>query len=535
MLVLFLPLSRNMENQSQPTWRPRHNPWAIALTVTLATFMEILDTSIANVAVPHIAGGLAASVDEGTWVLTSYLVSNAVVLPLSGWLASRFGRKRFYMSCVALFTISSLLCGLAPTLGTLLLFRVLQGVGGGGLQPSEQAILADTFPVDMRAMAFAVYGMAVVVAPAVGPALGGWITDNYSWRWIFLINFPVGIASLLLTSRLVEDPPHLRQKKNAGVGVDYIGFALVALGFGFLQVVLDKGQQKDWFGDPYIVAFSVITIVALIALLVWELRHRDPIVDLRLLKDRTFLAANILMFALGFALYGSTVLIPLFGQTLLGYTAQQAGLLITPSAITLILLMPVVGFLVSKIDARLLITFGFVVLFVALMRMTRFDLDVDFRTVMWARVLQGAGLAFLFIPINVSAFAQLPPDRSSAGSGIINLSRNIGGSVGISFVTTFLARRAQFHQHVLASHVTAFDGSYRAMLEGASKALKAGGTHALQAPTQAVGLLYETLVRQSTMLAYIDNFWAFAMASLAVVPLVFLIKRAPKGARAPVH
>src|SRR5437868_10655151 len=308
--------------EGQLLWKPRHNPWTVALTVTLATFMEVLDTSVANVALPHIAGGLAASQDESSWVLTSYLVSNAIILPLSGWLSSIFGRKRFYMSCVALFTVSSFLCGIAPSLPLLIVFRVLQGVGGGGLQPCEQAILADTVPAEKRGMAFAVYAMAGVVAPALGPSIGGWITDNYSWRWIFFMNIPFGILSVLLTSLLVSDPPWLKSRKSGGVKVDYIGFGLLALGLGALQVVLDKGEREDWFETRYIVILTVISVICLIAVYFWELRHKNPIVEVRLFGDRTFLMACVMLFMVGFVLYATTLLLPQLAQTLMGYTAE---------------------------------------------------------------------------------------------------------------------------------------------------------------------------------------------------------------------
>src|ERR1700685_4020278 len=367
-------------------WRSPVNPWIIALTVTLATFMEVLDTSIANVSLPHIAGSLSAGQDESTWVLTSYLVSNAIVLPLSGWLSSIMGRKRFYMSCVALFTISSALCGLAPNLPMLILFRVLQGVGGGGLQPSEQAILADTFEPAKRGMAFAVYGIAVVSAPAIGPTLGGWITDNFTWRWIFFINIPVGILSLLLTSRLIQDPPYFKRRKLNETRIDYIGLGLVALGLGTLQVILDKGQREDWFESHFIVILSLIAASALIFVTVWEWKQKDPIIDLHLFRDRTFGVSNLLMFMLGFALLGSTLLIPLFSQTLLGYTAQKAGLALMPGGFTIIILLPLVGFLLSRYSPRWLLIFGLVILSGSLFHMTGFDLEIDFRTAATARV-----------------------------------------------------------------------------------------------------------------------------------------------------
>src|SRR6202171_5337022 len=369
-------------------WRPAVNPWIIAVAVTLATFMEVLDTSIANVALPHIAGSLSAGQDESTWVLTSYLVSNAIVLPLSGWLSSIVGRKRFYMGCVALFTISSALCGFALNLPMLIVFRILQGAGGGGLQPSEQAILADTFPPAKRGVAFDVYGVAVVMAPAIGPTLGGWITDNFTWRWIFLLNIPVGILSLLLTSRLIQDPPYFKRRKLSETRIDYTGLGFVALGLGTLQVVLDKGQRDDWFESHFIVVLSVIAAASLLFLIYWEWTREDPVIDLHLFTNRTFAASNLLMFMLGFALLGSTVLLPLFMQTLLGYTAEQSGLALSPGGFAIMLLMPLVGFLLSRVDARKLMMFGLIVLSFSLFHMTNFTLGVDFRTVVIARIIQ---------------------------------------------------------------------------------------------------------------------------------------------------
>src|SRR4030088_1093298 len=363
------------------------NPWVIAITVTLATFMEVLDTSIANVALPHIAGNLSAGRDESTWVLTSYLVSNAIVLPLSGWLSSIMGRKRFYMCCVALFTISSALCGFAPNLPMLIVFRVLQGAGGGGLQPSEQAILADTFPPAKRGMAFAVYGVAVVMAPAIGPTLGGWITDNFSWRWIFFVNIPVGILSLLLTSRLIQDPPYLKRRKLSETKIDYIGLGFVALGLGALQIVLDKGQRDDWFESPFILWLTVISAASLIFVVFWEWYQKDPIIDLHLFKEGTFATANFLMFMLGFALLGSTLLLPLFMQTLLGYTAERSGMALSPGGFTIMVLLPLVGFLLSRYSPRWLLLFGLVILSFSLFHMTNFDLQVDFRTAALAPVI----------------------------------------------------------------------------------------------------------------------------------------------------
>ncbi len=516
-------------------WRPAINPWIIAITVTLATFMEVLDTSIANVALPHIAGSLSAGQDESTWVLTSYLVSNAIVLPLSGWLSSIVGRKNFYMGCVALFTVSSFLCGLAPNLATLIICRVLQGAGGGGLQPSEQAILADTFPPAKRGMAFAVYGIAVVTAPAIGPTLGGWITDNFTWRWIFFINIPVGIISLLLTSRLIQDPPFLRRRKLSETTIDYVGLGFVALGLGALQIVLDKGQREDWFESHFIVILSLIAAASLIFVVIWEWRHKDPIIDLHLFRDRTFAVSNLLMFMLGFALLGSTLLLPLFMQTLLGYTAEQAGLALMPGGFTIIVLLPLVGFLLSRYSPRWLLFFGLVVLSGSLFHMAGFDLGMDFKTAAVARMFQAAGMAFLFVPINTAAYAFLPREKNNAASGLMNLARNIGGSVGISLVTTLLDRRSQVHLNDLSRNLSSANPAYRSMLQGATQAMRAHGSSAAFATKQAYALIEGTVQRQATMLAYIDDFRLLGIAILLMVPLVFLMKKGRPGGGIAVH
>jgi len=516
-------------------WRPAVNPWIIALAVTLATFMEVLDTSIANVALPHIAGGLSAGQDESTWILTSYLVSNAIVLPLSGWLSSIVGRKNFYMGCVALFTISSFMCGLAPNLAVLIICRVLQGAGGGGLQPSEQAILADTFPPAKRGMAFAVYGMAVVTAPAIGPTLGGWITDNFTWRWIFFINIPVGILSILLTSRLIQDPPYFRRRKLAETHIDFIGLGFVALGLGTLQVVLDKGQRDDWFDSRFIVWMSVTAVAALIFVIFWEWRNKDPIIDLHLFRDRTFGISNLLMFMLGFALLGSTLLLPLFSQTLLGYTAQRAGLALMPGGFAIILFLPLVGFLLSRYTPRWLLLFGLIVLAFSLFHMTGFDLEMDFRTLAEARVLQAIGMAFLFVPINTAAYAFLPRDKNNAASGLMNLARNMGGSVGISVVTTMLDRRTQVHLTDMARNLTPTNPAFLSMLRGAATAMQAHGASAAGANQRAYALIQGTVQRQATMLSYIDCFWFLGVSILLMIPAVFLIKKTKPGGGIAVH
>jgi len=513
------------------------NPWVIAVTVTLATFMEVLDTSIANVALPHIAGNLSAGADESTWVLTSYLVSNAIVLPLSGWFSGLIGRKRFYMACVAVFTVSSFLCGLAPSLGVLVIFRILQGAGGGGLQPSEQAILNDTFSLEKRGMAFAVYGIAVVVAPTIGPWLGGWITDNFSWRWIFYINVPVGIISLVLTSLLISDPPYMKRAKiSSGFRIDYIGIGLISLGLGSMQIILDKGQRDDWLASGFIRVFFVLMLIGIIAGIIWELRQKEPVVDLRMLKDRNFAISTLAMFFLGFVMYSSTVLIPQFLQQLMGYTAELAGSALSPGGAVIMLMMPVVGILVSRVDTRILIPFGCTVSAIALFAMAGWDLQLDYGHAVRARMLQTFGLAFLFIPINVAAFAYVAKEKTNMGTGIINLARNIGASVGIATVTTMLERRTQFHQAHLVEHVNRLNPALATMTNGTTARLISHGSSAAHAAAQAQGMVYNIVQRQSAMLAFVDNFKMLGVIFLAVIPILLLMRkpRVPAGGT-PVH
>ncbi len=504
---------------------PEINPWLIAFTVMLATFMEVLDTSVANVALPHIAGSLAATVDETTWVLTSYLVSNAIVLPMSGWLSRLFGRKRFYMTCVLLFTVSSALCGLAPSLTMLIIFRILQGVGGGALQPLAQAILVESFPRHKQGMAMAVYGMGVVFAPIIGPTLGGWITDNYSWRWIFYINIPVGALSLLMTSAIVHDPPYLKKLRAAGVKIDYIGIALITIGLGFLEIVLDEGQRQDWLASNLIVLSAIIALFALVGVVIWELLQHDPIVDLHLLKDRNFAISTIAMFGLGFVLYSSTMLLPLFLQTLMGYTATLSGEVLSPGGFVVLLMLPIVGKLLQRFEARWLVMFGLVVTAIGLLHMSQFNLEIDFGTAVWARIVQSIGLAFLFVPMNTMAFASVAKERANYATGLINLARNVGGSAGIAFVTTLLARRQQFHQGVLVSHLTQTNGDYLARLGNAAQMLTQRGSDPVQAARQAHGLVYGMVGRQAAALSFLDAFWLLGMLFLALAPLMFLVRK----------
>ena len=456
-------------------------------------------------ALPHIAGDLSAGVDESTWVLTSYLVSNAIVLPLTGWLSSLFGRKRFFMVCVGIFTICSFLCGIAPSLGLLVFFRILQGAGGGALQPISQAILVESFPKEKQGMAMAVYGMGVVVAPVVGPTLGGWITDNYTWRWIFFINIPVGVLSLLLTAFLIFDPPYLVRRSLRGMRIDYMGLGLLSVGLGFLQVVLDKGEREDWFGSNFIIGCTVVAVVGLVGAVVWELTREDPIVDFRMLKDRNFALATFTMFMLGFVLYGTTVLLPLMLQTLMGYTALLSGLVLSPGSIFTILALPIVGRLTQKVEARWLVAFGLGItgLF-PLAHVAPSTCNLIFWTAVRAWTFSRIGMAFLFIPINVTAFYFIPKEKMNNATGIINLARNIGGSVGIANVATLLSRRAQVHQAMLVAHLTPYDAPYRNAMQGAQQMLMTQGSNPALAHIQAQGLLYGNLVRQANMLAYVD-------------------------------
>jgi DHA2 family multidrug resistance protein len=508
------------------SWHRGVSPWIIAMTVMLATFMEVLDTSVANVSLPHIAGSLSASMDESTWMLTSYLVANAIILPMGGWFSMLFGRKRFYMICVAIFTISSFLCGIAPSLSALIFFRVLQGIGGGALQPVSQAILVESFPREKQGMAMAVYGMGVVVAPVIGPTLGGWITDNYTWRWIFFINIPVGILSLVLTALLIFDPPYLKRKSlGNGFKIDYMGFGLLALGLGALEVVMDEGQKEDWFGSPFIVTFAIITVVCLIAVVFWELWQKEPIIDFHILKDRNYALATLSMLVLGFVLYASTALMPLFLQTLLGYTAMMSGLVLSPGGLVIVICLPVVGILVRKYQPRWLVIFGVVVTSLGLFRMARFTLGIDYHTAVMSRMVQSFGLAFLFVPISATAFAFIPKERTSYATGLFNLARNIGGSSGIATATTLLARRAQFHQSVMVAHLTPFNWRYRESVAGAAAILRSAGSSAPDANVQAQGMIYGTMLRQSNMLAFADAFWVMGAMFLLIIPLMFLIKK----------
>ncbi|HTR47573.1 MAG TPA: DHA2 family efflux MFS transporter permease subunit [Verrucomicrobiae bacterium] len=504
---------------------PRVNPWLIAATVISATFMEVLDTSVANVSLPHIAGSLSAGVDESTWVLTSYLVSNAIVLPLTGWLSALFGRKRFFLACVLIFTISSLLCGMAPSLGALVFFRVVQGAGGGGMQPLSQAILVDSFPREKQGMAMAIYGMGVVVAPTLGPTLGGWITDNYSWRWIFLLNVPVGIISLLMISLLISDPIHLVRKTfKQGLRIDFLGLGLLSVGLGFLQVILDKGERDDWFGSSFITWATVVCAVALIALVFRELRTKDPVVDLHLFKDRNFAISTFMMYTLGVVLYGTTLLLPIWLQTLMGYTAMQSGMVLLPGGLVLLAILPFVGALLDRFEPRWIVVTGLLIMAAGLFQLSHLSLTAGTRAPVNDWIISRMGTAFLFVPINVMAFYFVPRGKMNNASGLINLARNVGASTGISFVTTMLDRRAQFHQNVLAENLQAGNHHYRTALHYMSGVLATHGADAGHALSQAQALIYAEMQRQATMLAFVDDFRINGTICLCVLPLLFVMR-----------
>ena len=503
------------------------------MTVTLATFMEALDSSIANVAMPHIGGSLSASRDEATWVLTSYLVANAMVLPISGWIANRMGRKRFYMTCVFLFTTTSLLCGLAPTLGALVFFRVCQGAAGGGLQPSEQSILADTFSPQKRSMAFAIYGMAVVLAPVLGPTVGGWIVDNYSWRWIFFLNIPVGIVSLYLTNRLVEDPPYVAEIRKRRLGVDYWGLGLLVVAIGALQVMLDKGQEDDWFSSDLITTCAIVAVIGLILFFIRELSIEHPVLDLRLFTRRNVGMTQFVMFMVGVSLYSSTVLIPQFLQEIMGYSARQAGMAVSSGGLVLMFLFPVAGALAPRFDPRRLVAIGFTITTIGLWRMTQINLNIGFGMAVSWRVVIALGLPFLFIPINTLCYSGIPQEKYNEVSGLTALMRNIGGSVGISFITTLLARQSQKHLAMLAANTAAGSPPFEAMRSGLAGTWQHRGSAMPDAMQHAGAQIYGMAQIQARLLAYVDVIWIMVGCTALLIPIPFLMRRPKRVAPAP--
>ena len=515
-----------------------HNPWLIAVVISIATFMLVLDTSIANVALLNIAGDLAAGAEEATWIITTYLVANAVVIPISGWLANVIGRKRYYMSCVAIFTVSSFLCGIAWNLQSLIVFRVLQGLGGGGMAPSEQSILADTFPPNKRAQAFALYGIAVIIAPTVGPTLGGWITDNYSWHWIFFINIPFGILSLSLVQWLLVEPEVLvrerRERWRRGLRVDWIGFLLVTVMLGFLEIVLDRGQQDDWFSSSFILSFALISGLAFVLFLPWEFSRADPIVDVRLLFRRQFGTSFLVMLAVGAILFGSTQILPQLLQIGFNYTAYLAGLVLMPGGLAMLVIMPMAGQITNWVQPKYLIAFGLTVIALAMWHMTSLTPDASFGYFAWARIFQMVGLPFLFIPINTAAYADLPPAKTNQASSLINVARNLGGSFGISLANTEIAQQTQVNHANLAAHVVPTSHAYQQTLHRVAQYFVAHGESALRAQHLAFAWIGQMIERQAALLAYIDVFWIAAAFSALMVPLALLLLRRVDTQGAPV-
>jgi len=503
---------------------PDGRKWVVALTVIIPTFIEVMDTSVVNVSLPHIQGSLNAGVDEVTWVLTSYLVSNAVIIPITGWLASIFGRRNYLLFSIVVFTVSSVLCGAAPSLKVLVIARVLQGLGGGGLQPLSQAILLETFPVREHGVAMAVFGMGVVFAPILGPVLGGFITDNWSWRWVFYINVPLGFLAVFMTVLTIHDPPYIRART---VRIDHWGLALLTVGLGCLQVVLDKGEREDWFESDFIVTLTVIAAVALTTFILVELRVAHPVVNLRVFKDSTFAAGNVIMFMGYFCLLGSIVLLPLYLQNLMGYTALWAGLVLGPGGLASLMIMPVAGMLMKRgVRPNRLLAVGLVLAAVSLTLMSRFNLQADFFSAAWPRIVQALGMGLFFVPLSAATYVNIPREQMGNATGIFNLLRNLGGSFGVAFSTTVLSQRSQWHQNMLVDRLTPFDKPFH-MAVDKMLALTGGDPSSFHDRTVALAGVYRETLRHAAMMAFNDTFWLFAWFTAALVPLTFVM-RGPK-------
>ena len=503
----------------------RVNPWIITVAVMLATFMEVLDTTVVNVSIPHMAGNMGATVEEGTWVVTSYLVSNAIILPMAGWLAMRFGRRRMLMLCVTGFTLASLLCGMATSLESLIFFRVLQGLSGGGLQPLSQSVLLETFPPKKHGTAMAAFGLGIIIAPIMGPTLGGWITDNYTWRWIFYINLPVGILSLLMISHFIVDPPYLNKRKLGGVDLWGVGF--LALGFGFLQMVLDTGQRKDWFGSNQIRLWTALCVIGLLGLVIRELTAKHPIVDLRVLKDRTFAAGTLVMTMLGFVLYASLMLLPIYLQTLLRYPALQSGLALSPRGIGALLMTPISGQLTNRMDPRKLLFIGIVTGGFTMFSLSHLNLNAGYWDIFWPQIIQGAAMAFLFVPLMATSMSGIAKEKMGNATSIYNLMRNIGGSFGIATMTTFLARREQVHQNQLISHITPMDIRTQNTFRGLQMWFHMHAPlSAADAAQKSWGAIYLMVQQQAAMLSFVEAFWIMGVIFWAMAPLLLLLRNA---------
>jgi len=499
------------------------NPWIVAIAVMLGTFLEVLDTTVVNVSLPHIAGSLSATVDQATWVLTSYLVANAIILPMTGWLANYFGRKRLLLASVAGFTISSFLCGIAPNLPILILFRVIQGATGGGLQPLSQAILMETFPPQDRGKAMAFWALGIVVAPMLGPVLGGWITDSYSWRWVFYINLPIGVAATVMTMLFVFDPPYI--KRREGAGIDYWGIGLLAVGIGALQVMLDKGQEEDWFSSDFIRTLTFFAVAGLVLFVVRELMTKHPVVDLRVFRVRTYATGVFIMTILGFVLYGSTVLIPIWLQELMGYSSLDAGLAMLPRGLGSFLFMPVVGILMGKVEPRRLLGVGIVVAATSLFMLGHLNLNAGYWDIFLPQLIQGLSMGMLFVPLTTITNDPIPKAEMGNAASIFNLMRNLGASFGIAGVTTMVARHGQMHSNILAGHITMFDTATRQMLAASQAGFMARGADSATAMRMAYMAVFGLVQRNAAMMAFIDVFRLLGILFLCCLPLIFFMKR----------
>jgi MFS transporter, DHA2 family, multidrug resistance protein len=509
--------------------RPAVNPWLVAVAVMSSTFMEVLDTTVVNVALPHIAGSMSASTDEATWSLTSYLVANAIILPMTGWLANFFGRKRLLMLSVIGFTVSSFFCGFAPNLATLIVFRIIQGATGGGLQPLSQAILLEVFPPEQRGKAMAFWALGIVVAPMLGPVLGGWLTDNYSWRWVFYINIPIGLIAIVMTQLFVFDPEYIKRRSEK---VDYLGMLLLVVGIGSLQIMMDKGQQDDWFSSHFIVTLLVLTIVGIGGLIFRELTTEHPIIDLTVFTNRTYAAGTFLMTVLGFVLYGSTVLLPLLMQTLLGYPAFEAGIATMPRGLASFLVMPLVGVLISKIEPRLMLGYGVAMTTLSLWMFAHLSLNAGYWDFFWPMLIQGSAMGFVFIPLSTLTNGDIPREKMGNATSIFNLMRNIGASIGIAMTGTMLARHNQIHTNNLGAHVTSFSEQTRQLYDQMVNAMIAAGSDPVTASRQAYGALFGIVQRQAAMISFTDVFMFLAYMFASMLPLILIMKR-PKPGAAP--
>ena len=508
------------------------NKWIIALTVMLPTLIEIVDTSVVNVALDHIRGSLSAGLDESTWTITSYLVSNAIIIPMTGWLSRLFGRKRYLILSISLFTLSSLFCGLAWNLQSLIIFRVLQGIGGGALQPISQSILLETFPRKQHGMAMAIFGVGIMFGPIIGPLLGGWITDNWSWHWIFFVNIPIGIVSILMVVFFIVDPPYMKRMK---MKIDYWGLALLATGLGCLQIVLDKGQMEDWFSSGFITWLSLISFASMVLFLVVEYFAEHPIVNLRTFRNISFSTGSMVMFFAFFNLFGSIVLLPIYLQTLMGYTATLAGMVLGPGGIATLIAMPIAGRLVSKVNPKGLLVFGIIVSAYSTHLMSQFNLLADFNTVIWPRIVLGVGMGFIFIPLTTMTMSRVRKEDMANATAIYNLLRNLGGSFGVAFVTTILARRAQLHEVRLVEHLTPFDMNYQIATQKAAALLHYRGLDPLTAEQGGLGVVYANLMKQASMMAFNDAFYLLGVFMICILPLVFLMKKGRSEAPAGMH